>query len=117
MESSPSGQSIAECSKARAEFTREKLQTRKQCENTSSLNPEKNSSKLWNLAKVLYEEDPPRSQTVSVQNNLLIDKKAANEFAQLYRGKTPCPRHQRKWETWRTNSSRKKSRKTSPVYA
>ena len=53
-------------------------------EKTASLNLEKDLSKLWNLAKVLNEEAPSRSKTVfRVHNILLIDKKAANEFAQL----------------------------------
>ena len=54
MESNPSDQSTAECSKARPEFTREKslqAKTRKQWyEKIASLNLEKDSSKLWNLA-------------------------------------------------------------------
>ena len=84
----------AEYSKARAKFTREKLlQTRKQWhEKTASLNLEKDSSKLWSLAKVLNEEAPSRSKTVlRVRKTLFIDKKAANEFAQLYRRESTLP--------------------------
>ena len=94
MERNPSDQSTAECSKARAEFTREKLlQTRKQWhEKTASLNLEKDSSKLWNLAKVLNGEAPSRSKTVlHVRNTLFTDKKAVNEFAQLYRRESTLP--------------------------
>ena len=94
MENNPSDQNTAEYSKARAEFTREKLlQTRKQWyEKTASLNLEKDSSKLWSLTKVLNEEAPSCSKTVlRVHNMLLTDKKAANEFSQLYRRKAPCP--------------------------
>ena len=52
IESNPSNQNTAESSKARADFTREKLlQTRKQWyEETASLNLEKDSSKVRNLA-------------------------------------------------------------------
>ena len=66
MENNPSDQNTAEYSKARAEFTREKLlQTRKQWhEKTASLNVEKDPSKLWSLAKVLNEEALSRSKTV-----------------------------------------------------
>ena len=98
-------QRTAKYNKARVEFTREKLQqTRKQWyEKTASLNLGKDSSKLWNLTKVLNREAPLRSKTVfRVQNKLHTDKKAANEFAHLYTGtggKAPCPLHQRKRET------------------
>ena len=81
-------------SKARAEFTREKLlQPRKQWyEKTASLNLEKDSSKLWGLAKVLNEEAPSHSKTVlRVRNTLLTDKRATNEFAQLYRRERTLP--------------------------
>ena len=94
MERNPSDQNTAEYKKARAEFTREKLlQTRKQWyEKTASLNLEKDSSKLWSLTKVLNEEAPSRSKTVlHVHNMLLTDKKAANEFAQLYRRESTLP--------------------------
>ena len=90
----PSDQNTAEYSKARAEFTREKLlQTRKQWyEKTTSLNLEKDSSKLWSLTKVLNEEAPSRNKTVlRVRNTLLTDKKAANEFAQLYGRESTLP--------------------------
>ena len=74
MESNLSDQSTAEYSKARAEFSREKLrQTRKQWyEKTASLKPEKDSSKFWNLAKVLNEEAPPCSKTVFCTHNKLL---------------------------------------------
>ena len=95
MENNPSDQNTAEYSKARAEFTREKLlQTRKQWyEKTASLNLEKDSNKLWSLTKVLNKEAHSHSKTVlHVHNMLLTDKKAANEFAQLYRReKHPAP--------------------------
>ena len=82
MKRNPSDQSTAEYSKARTEFTREKLlQTRKQWyEKIASLNLEKVSSKVWSLAK----EATSRNKTVlRVRNTLLTDKKSANEFAQL----------------------------------
>ena len=94
MERNPSDQNTAEYSKARAKFTREKLlQTRKQWyEKAASLNLEKDSSKLWSLAKVLNEEAPSRSKTVlRVRSTLITDKKAANEFAQLYRRESTLP--------------------------
>ena len=94
MENNPPDQDTAKYSKARAEFTREKLlQTRKQWyEKTASLNLEKDSSKLWSLTKVLNEEAPSCSKTVlRVHNMLLTDKKAANEFAKLYRRESTLP--------------------------
>ena len=94
MENNPSDQNTAEYSKARAEFTREKLlQTRKQWYvKTASLNLEKDSSKRWSLTKVLNKEAPSRSKTVlRVHNMLLTDKNAANEFAQLYRRESTLP--------------------------
>ena len=94
MERNPSDQNTADYSKSRGEFTREKLlQTRKQWyEKTASLNLEKDSSKFWSLTKVLNEEAPSRSKTVlRVHNMLLTDKKAANEFAQLYRRENTLP--------------------------
>ena len=94
IERNPSDQNTAEYSKARAEFSREKLlQTRTQWyEKTASLNLEKDSSKLWSLTQVLNEEAPSRSKTVlRVHNMLLTDKRAANEFAQLYRRESTLP--------------------------
>ena len=59
---------------------------------TTSLNLEKDSSKLWSLAKVLNEEAPSCSKTVlRVRSTFLIDKKAANELAQLYRRESTLP--------------------------
>ena len=58
----------------------------------TSLNLEKDSSKLWSLAKVLNEEAPSCSKTVlRVRSTFLIDKKAANELAQLYRRESTLP--------------------------
>ena len=94
MESNLTDQSTTEYSKARAEFTREKLlQTRKRWyEKTASLNLEKDSSKLWNLSKALNGEAPSRSQTVlRVHNTLHTDKKAVNEFAKLHRRESILP--------------------------
>ena len=46
----------------------------------------------WNLAKVLNEEAPSRNKTVlRVRNTLLTNKKAADEFAQLYRRESTLP--------------------------
>ena len=97
----PSDQNTAENSKARAEFTRETPTDKGTVyEKTASLNLEKNSSKLWSLAKVLNEEARCRSKTVlRARNTLLTDKKAVSEFAQLYRREAHCHRLQRKWET------------------
>ena len=61
-------------------------------EKTTPLHPEKDSSQLWNLSKVLNEEAPSRSGTVfRVHNELLTDQKSANEFAQIYRMENSLP--------------------------
>ena len=94
MESNPSDHSTAQYSKARTEFTRDKLlQTRKKWhEKTASLDLEKDSSKLWNLSLVLNEEAPYGSKIVlRVHNELPTNKKAANESAQLYRRESTLP--------------------------
>ena len=118
MKRNHSDQNTAEYSKARAEFTREKLlQTRKQWyEKTASLNLEKDSSKLWSLTQ---EEAPSRSKTVlHVHNMLLTDKKAANEFAQLYRRENTLPLTPEKGGDMKEKlKQEKKSRKMSPVHA
>ena len=50
-------------------------------EKTASLNLEKDTSKHWNLARVLNEKAPSHSETVlCVHNKLLTNKKATNKF-------------------------------------
>ena len=71
-----------------ADFTTETVQhTRTRWhEKNASPNLERDSSKLWNLTKVLNEEAPSPSTTVlHVNNELLTEKKAANNFEKLYK--------------------------------
>ena len=73
MESDPSDENVAEHNKTRAEFTKEKLYQRRNSwhEKTTSLNWEKDSSKLWSLTKALNKETPSRSKTVHLFVSLL----------------------------------------------
>ena len=65
MEFSPTDDNIAAYSKAKAKFTRQKLQTRAAWhEKKSSLNMEKDTGKLWKLTKLLNGEIPEKAQTV-----------------------------------------------------
>jgi len=88
MEKYPTDENVAEYNKIKTAYIKEKLtQTRKSWhEKTATLNLERDTTKLWNLTKTLNEETPSRSKTVlKVNNELLTEKKAANEFAKFYR--------------------------------
>ena len=81
MESCPTDDNIDAYNKAKAEFTREKLQQTRAAwhEKASSLNIEKDTDKLWNLTKLLNGDNPEKAQTVlQSEGELVVQKEAAN---------------------------------------
>ena len=87
MESCPTDNNIAAYNKAKADFTRQKLQQTRAAwhEKTSSPNMEKDTDKLRNLTKLLNGDNPKKAQTVlQSEGELLVEKKAANCLAKLY---------------------------------
>ena len=73
---------------------------------------------LTNLANVLNEEAPSRSKIVfRVRNTLLTDKKAANEFAQLYRRESTLSQTPKKVGNMKEKLKQEENRKISPVHA
>ena len=87
MERSPTNANIEAHSKAKALYTRARTQaTRKSWhEKTASLNMEKNMTSLWNLTRALNNDKPSKGKTVIEANTeLIIEKRAANVFADLY---------------------------------
>ena len=87
MESCPTDENTAAYNKAKAEFTRQKLQ--QTCaawhEKTSSLNMEKDTGKLWKLTKLLNGEIPEKAQMVlKSEGEYIVQKEAANCLAKLY---------------------------------
>ena len=88
MEQSPTAENVVAHSKAKAEYTRERLQATRRSwhEKTASLNMEKDMQGLWKLTKTLNDDNPARGKTVlEVNNQLSTEKRAANDFADLYR--------------------------------
>ena len=87
MEFYPIGDNIAAYNKAKAEFTRQKLQQTLAAwhEKTSSLNMEKDTGKLWKLTKLLDGEIPEKAQTVlQSEGELIVQREAANYLEKLY---------------------------------
>ena len=87
MESCPTDENTAAYNKAKAEFTRQKLQQTRAAwhEKTSSLNMEKDTGKLWTLTKLLTGEIPEKAQTVlKSEGEYIVQKEAANCLAKLY---------------------------------
>ena len=87
MESCPTDENTAAYNKAKAEFTRQKLQQTRAAwhEKTSSLNMEKDTGKLWKLTKLLNGEIPEKAQTVlKSEGEYIVQKEAANCLAKLY---------------------------------
>ena len=88
MEEDPSDENTIEHNRILAAHTREKLQQSRTSwhDKTASLDFEKDSTKVWNLTKTLNEEAPSHNKIVlKVNNQLLTEKKAANEFAKFYK--------------------------------
>ena len=77
---------IAAYNKAKADFTRQKLQQTRDAwhEKTSSLNMEKDTGNLWKLTKLLNGEIPEKAQTVLQSEGELVEREAANYLAKLY---------------------------------
>lgn len=87
MESSPTDDNVEAHNRAKASFTKEKLQATRQSwhDKTASLNMETDTQGLWKLAKRLNDDNPSRGKTVIEQNHQLkTEKAAANIFAELY---------------------------------
>ena len=97
MESCPTDENTAAYNKAKADFTRQKLQQTRAAwhEKTSSLNMEKDTGKLWKLTKLLNGEIPEKAQTVlQSEGEHIVQKEAANCLAKLYQkeGNVKLPR-------------------------
>ncbi|KAK7108155.1 hypothetical protein V1264_015944 [Littorina saxatilis] len=87
MELNPTDENVTAHNRARAEFTREKLQQLRNSwhEKTQSLNMEKDTTKLWQLAHTLNDDVQERKQTVlELDGELQTGKKAANTLANMY---------------------------------
>ena len=87
MESCPKDENIAAYNKAKAEFTRQKLQQTRIAwyEKVSSLNIKKDMDKLWKLTKLLNEDNPEkRADVLQSEGKLIAQKEAANFLAKLY---------------------------------
>ena len=90
MESCPTDENTAAYNKAKAEFTRQKLQQTRAAwhEKTSSLNIEKDTGKLWKLTKLLNGEIPEKAQTVLKSEGKYIGKTVPRrEQCQATKGK------------------------------
>ena len=88
MESSPTNANVEAHSKAKKQNTRARTQATRNSshEKTASPKMEKDMTCLWNLITALDKNNRLRSQTVTEANNkLIIEKRAANAFADLYR--------------------------------
>ena len=88
MESCPTDENIAAYNKAKAEFSRQKLQQARAAwhgKKPSSLNNEKDTGKLWKLTKLLNGEIPEKAQMVlQSEGELIVQKEAADCLAKLY---------------------------------
>nr|KAG5705581.1 hypothetical protein BaRGS_034779 [Batillaria attramentaria] len=87
MESSPTDENVEAHNRARALFTKEKLQATRRSwhDKTASLNMDTDMQGLWKLTKKLNDDNPSRGKTVIEQNNQLkTERAAANTFAELY---------------------------------
>ena len=81
METLPTNANVEAHSKAKAQYTRARTQATKNSwhEKTASLNMEKDTTGLWNLTRVLNNDNPSKSKIVIEANNELIaEKRAAN---------------------------------------
>ena len=87
MEQNPTDKLVTAHNKAKAEFTKAKLQSQSESwyEKIGSLNLEKDTSQLWQLTKTLNGDRIEKKQT-AIENNgeLLKGKKAANAMAKMY---------------------------------
>ena len=92
MESCPTDETTAAYNKAKAEFTRQKLQQTRAAwhEKTSSLNMEKDTGKLWTLTKLLNGEIPEKSTDGSKVRGRIYCSKGSSQLP----GKTVPRREQ-----------------------
>ena len=91
MERDPTDQNVARHNQAKKAFEDEKLtMTRKSWhEKTASLNFEKDTQKLWQLTKVLNQDNSQRNKTVlQTDNGIVTGKAAANVFAKEYQAES-----------------------------
>lgn len=87
MQDNPTDENVAADKKARAEFTKVKLQQLRNIwhEKPQSINMETDSYKLWHIARSINDDRPEKKQTViEVNGELLTGKLAANTFAVTY---------------------------------
>ena len=88
MEQNPTDTNVTAHNKAKAEFTKEKLQVQRNSwqEKTQSLNLEKETNKLWQLTIFLNGDFQERNLTVLEHNGELVTgKRAANTLAKMYK--------------------------------
>ena len=86
-EVNPSQENNIRLQQAKAKFLKKKLHAirRSWREKTSSLNFEKDGSKLWRLTKQLNEENSSNSKiTLEENGKVLTEKQAADKFAESY---------------------------------
>ena len=97
MEQNPTDTNVTAHNKAKAEFTKEKLQVQRNSwqEKTQSLSLEKDTNKLWQLTKILNGDVQERSLTMLEHNGELVTgKRAANTLAKMHKkdSETNLPR-------------------------
>ena len=87
MEKQPSTDNIANHNKLNDTFEQKKVNQIQESwrEKTSSLNLEKNTTKLWQLTNLLNDDNRQQKKTtLLVDNQCITGKKAANEFGKTY---------------------------------
>ena len=87
MEKQPSIDNIANHNKLKDTFEQRKVNQIQESwrDKTSSLNLEKDTTKLWQLTNLLNDDNRQQKKTTRrVDNQCIIGKKAANEFAKTY---------------------------------
>jgi hypothetical protein len=87
MEKNPTDELVTAHNKAKAEFTKVKLQQLRNSwhEKTQSLSMDKDTFKLWQLTKTLNNDHPEKRQTVlEINGEFQMGKIAANTLARMY---------------------------------
>ena len=88
MERAPTDENVEAHNRAKALYTKEKLQTTRQSwyDRTSALNMDTDMQGLWKLTKKLNDDNSSRAKTVIEQDHeLKTEKAAANIFAEKYK--------------------------------
>ena len=96
MEKQPTKDNIASHNKLKDTFEQKKANQTQESwrEKTSSLNLEKNTTKLWQLTNLLIDDiRQQKKTTLLIDNQCITEKKAANEFAKTYERVSTIKQH------------------------